>query len=121
LRRFLSKSEAASVPSHVRQTRLLPWLVAAMLVLVIPAAWWLGRRDPSVAVENPIANARFTRLTDFAGDKADADISPDGKFVAFLADRDGAFDVFLTQVGSGRFVNLTQGKEPSLRSALRGV
>jgi Tol biopolymer transport system component len=122
LRRFLAKPvSTASAPSGARQVRVLPWVVAAMLALAMPAVWWLGHRQASAAIENPIANARFTRLTDFAGDKLDAAISPDGRFVAFLADRDGPFDVFLTQVGSGRFINLTQGKEPSLRSALRGV
>src|SRR6185436_9121477 len=37
---------------------------------------------------NPLGNAHFTRLTDFVGDELDATISPDGKFVAFVSDRD---------------------------------
>src|SRR5205823_7098838 len=39
-------------------------------------------------------------------------ISPDGKFVAFLADRAGRFDLWVSQVGSGRFLNLTQDLPP---------
>src|SRR5262249_36719578 len=54
--------------------------------------------------------AKFTRLTNFEGAESDAALSPDGKFAAFLSDRDGPLDIFLTQVGSGRFVNLTQGR-----------
>jgi Tol biopolymer transport system component len=60
------------------------------------------------------ANARVERLTDFAGSEVDAAISSDGRFVAFLSDRDGAFDAFVTQVGSGEFLNLTGGRFPEL-------
>src|SRR5262249_50308920 len=56
---------------------------------------------------NPLANARFTRLTNF--ESALPAISPDGKFAAFLSYRDRALDVWLTQIGSGQFRNLTPG------------
>src|SRR5438093_9672390 len=65
-------------------------------------------------VENPLASAQFTRFTDFEGAELEPAISPDGRFVAFLSDRDGPYDVFVSQVGTGRFVNLTQGKESNL-------
>jgi hypothetical protein len=60
------------------------------------------------------AGARFERLTDFAGTELDAAISANGQFVAFLADRDGVFDGFVSQIGSGRFVNLTGGRVAQL-------
>ena len=50
----------------------------------------------------PLANATFTRFTNWEGTEEGAEISPDGKFVAFLADRDGEFDLWLSQVGTGR-------------------
>jgi Tol biopolymer transport system component len=59
---------------------------------------------------NPLAHARFTRLTDFEGSELDASISPDGKFVAFLSDREGVFDLWATQTESGEFFNLTKGQ-----------
>ena len=34
--------------------------------------------------------------------------------MAFLADRDSVFDAFVTQVGSGQFMNLTGGRLPQL-------
>src|SRR5207302_188257 len=68
------------------------------------------------ALDNPLFNATFTRLTNFEGDEADPTISPDGKFAAFLSNRDGPLDVWLTQVGTGRFLNLTlEGHVPGLR------
>lgn len=103
--------------------RRRPWLwMAAAVILPIAAgaAGWMFR-GTSVSVENPLFNAKFTRFTDFDGAEADAAISPDGRFVAFLSDRDGPFDIFLSQVGTGRFVNLTKGQQGELRSTLRGV
>jgi Tol biopolymer transport system component len=54
------------------------------------------------------------RVTDFPGSEVDATISRDGRFVAFLADREGVFDAFVSEVGSGRFLNLTNGQLPQL-------
>jgi Tol biopolymer transport system component len=50
-----------------------------------------------------------------------AAISPDGKLVTFIADKDGPLDVFLSPVGSGRFVNLTQGKEDIVIGGVREI
>ena len=41
-------------------------------------------------------------------------VSRNGQFVAFLSDRDGQMDVWVTQVGSGQFHNLTCGSAPEL-------
>jgi len=43
-----------------------------------------------------------------------AAVSRDGQFVAFLSDHDGQMDVWITQVGSGQFHNLTHGNAPEL-------
>ncbi len=59
--------------------------------------------------QNPLADARPVRLTDFEGEEVDAAISPDGKFTVFLSNRDGPLDVFVSQIGSGAFTNLTKG------------
>ena len=67
---------------------------------------------------NPLESAQFTRLTDFEGAELDPSISADGKFVAFLSDRDGPVDVWVTQVGTGEFRNLTAGRVPDLLNEL---
>jgi len=87
--------------------RWLPWVAVAALAAAV------GLREtsrPRLASENPLANATFTRLTNFEGAEHAAAVSPDGRWVAFRADREGPFDVWLSQVGTGRFLNLTQGK-----------
>jgi Tol biopolymer transport system component len=79
----------------------------SLAALAAVAAWLLTRAD--VLRQNPFADAGFSKLTDFEGSELQATISSDGKFVAFLSDRDGSFDVWVSQVGSGAFINLTKG------------
>ncbi len=63
-------------------------------------AWILFHR-PLRTVQNPLANARFARLTDFEGAETNPAISADGKFVAFICDRSGPFDIWLIQANGG--------------------
>ena len=127
LRRFQSAWQSKSLasmrytPEAASKWRWL-WMAAMIaLMLAVPAAWWLGRLRAAGSFENPLANAKFTRLTDFEGAELEAEISPDGKFVAFLSDRDGPFDLWLTQVGTGRFLNLTQGKQGEVLEPTRST
>jgi Tol biopolymer transport system component len=64
--------------------------------------------------ENPLTDARFLQLTDFGGSEQAAALSRDGRFVAFLSNRDGRMDVWVTQVGTGQFYNLTRKAVPEL-------
>ncbi len=82
-------------------------LVACGVALIAAAAVWLRRSE--ALWRSPIADARVWTLTDFDASAQAAAVSRDGKFVAFLSDRDGPTDVFVTQVGSGQFHNLTNG------------
>jgi serine/threonine protein kinase/Tol biopolymer transport system component len=83
--------------------------VAVAVVAALAIAFW-PRSAPQRVWSNPLENARFTRLTDFPGTEGLADISPDGRFVVFRSDRagDGEWDLWLSQVGTGTFRNLTQ-------------
>ena len=63
-------------------TRLsrLPWVALAVFVTAVGV--WEARRSPIIQ-ETPLANAQFSRFTDWEGTEAGAEISPDGRFVAF--------------------------------------
>lgn len=87
-------------------------LVSTFAVLAVVAGFWLWRTE--YLWRSPIANARFQRVTDFDGVAEAATISRDGQFIAFLSDREGKMDVWVTQVGSGEFHNLTHGSAPEL-------
>jgi len=95
-------------------------LTTALLSFMRPAP---DRADSGT--ENPLAGARFTKLTDFEGSEFGAAISPDGRFVAFVSDRDGQFDIFVSQIGTGQFRNLTEGEDDfaleDVRAPVRAV
>jgi Tol biopolymer transport system component/predicted Ser/Thr protein kinase len=116
LKRF-TRVKMTEAPAETKARRAwLPWVISAAL-LVGTAVWEMVR--PAAAPPNPLEKAHFTRVTDF--ESVEAAISPDGRFVAFISDHDGPFDVWLTQVGTGRLINLTQGKAGPLPGPLRSV
>jgi Tol biopolymer transport system component len=111
---------AADAPVSVAErnaSNRVPWfvlwaLVGALGVAAVAAAVYA--RQTEFLWKNPLENARFTRLTDFGA--VDASVSADGKFVVFLSNRDGPYDAWVTQVGTGEFRNLTTGRFPELES-----
>jgi Tol biopolymer transport system component len=120
---ILPTADDAPAEAHprVHATRLVWWGTAAAVVLLGSALAWLAL-ETGYFWRSPLASAKFTRPLDFPGTKQAAAISRDGKFVAFLADRDGQIDAWLSEVGSGTFRNLTNGAlgelivaNPSLR------
>ncbi len=107
--------DAMSAPQIRWKFLLLP----AAAALMIAAFLWF--RNTEYFWQNPIANARFQTVSNFDGMEQAAAVSRDGQFVAFLSDRDGQMDVWVTQVGSGEFHNLTRGSarelaNPSVRT-----
>jgi Tol biopolymer transport system component len=102
---------AAKTPSRIKWTFVLP-MAAAGVALAIGAILWVQRTE--YFWRSPIADARFETVTEFDGLEQSAAISRDGHFVAFLSDRDGQMDVWVTQVGSGQFHNLTHGSAQEL-------
>ena len=95
----------ATAPSR----RLSVWrLVATGAALVVGLALWRLLHDDASAA-NPLTGARFQQLTDFGGAEHAAALSRDGRFVAFLSDRDGPMDVWVSQIGTGQHYNLTRG------------
>jgi Tol biopolymer transport system component len=107
-----AESPRLATTSSLTRWRLVLLLAAAAAALAIGVSLWLQRTE--YFWRNPIANARFQTVTDFDGVEQAAAVSRDGHFVAFLSDRDGQMDVWVTQVGSGEFHNLTHGSVPEL-------
>ena len=98
----------------VGHRRLPFWLLgAAAAVLAVAATLWQLQKRESTR-KAPLAGSRFMKLTDFDGIEQAATISRDGRFVAFQSDRDGRMDVWVTQVGTGQFINLTHGAAPEI-------
>ena len=106
------------------RSRVLAVTAIVALVLTIAAGsalYHLRLQRTERSWRNPIADARFQTVTDFDGLEQAAAISRDGHLVAFLSNRDGPMDVWVTQVDSGQFHNLTHGSvrelvNPSIRT-----
>lgn len=100
--------------------RTMPvWLWAAATAVIAVLTGIASRAtlsNPATTLTDPLSGARITAITNWEGAEEGAEISPDGKFVAFLSDQDGEFDVWLTQIGSGNFTNLTRDV-PALAAA----
>jgi serine/threonine protein kinase/dipeptidyl aminopeptidase/acylaminoacyl peptidase len=103
------ETSAAEQTLQRKRGRLRMALAAVGIVLATVITIWQVQRSAE-PWENPLANAHIERVTDFPGTETDAAVSADGKFIAFLSDRDGTFDAWINQVGSGTFVNLTKGR-----------
>ena len=86
--------------------------VLAVAALGIGLFVWLHQTE--YFWRSPVADAQPQTVTDFEGVEEAAALSRDGKFVAFLSDHDGKMDVWVTQLGSGEFHNLTRGTAPEL-------
>lgn len=115
--RALSPGLAALPTGSAISTSKTRWTIVLLLAvviatLVIGVILWLQRTE--YFWRNPVAAARFQNVTDLDGVAQAAAVSRDGHFVAFLSDRDGQMDVWVTQVGSGEFHNLTRGSAPEL-------
>ncbi len=111
-------ADAIPIRSQAKRKSIL-LLVTAGLTLATAAAIWFQRTD--YFWRNPMEGARFQTVTDFDGVARDAALSSDGHFVAFLSDHEGPMDVWVSQVGSREFHNLTRGSatelfNPSLRT-----
>lgn len=109
----------AETTAFLRRWRREVYLAILAAGLAIAVFLWFHRTE--YFWKSPIAEARFQTITDFGGVEQAAAVSPDGHFAAFLSDRDGAMDVWVTQIGSGQFHNLTRGSaqelvNPSIRT-----
>jgi Tol biopolymer transport system component len=115
---MLSDTASTAMPAMApapRRWRVVAGAAIVVLSVLTAAASWLTRGRTVPPAENPLANAKFTSFTDWDGTEGSAEISPDGRFVAFVADKDGQFDIWLSQVGTEDFRNLTTNIPPMIR------
>lgn len=107
-----STTGAGVGPPGIRTARI--GIAVLAMAAVLAAAAVLRIRTKEYFWKSPITGARFQTVTDWDGVEQAAAVSRDGHFLAFLSDRDGQMDVWITQIGSGQFHNLTHGSAPEL-------
>jgi len=128
LRRHLHARPIKALPTRfmdrlrkfVRRNRIVVVVTATAVAAVAAAIAFLVvgqlRQTPGHSWLDPLARATVVRLTDFAGREQAAAISRDGRFAAFLAAHDGRLDVWLTEIGTNRYRNLTEGRFQQLQN-----
>jgi serine/threonine protein kinase len=118
--RNVDRAPVAKTPT--KHLYRLVWPASLALLAVAVLAVWQPFRSPEggQSFENPLAGATFRKLTDVEGSK-DATISPDGKFVAFVSDHDGVFDIWVSQVETGNVYNRTRGQYGDRRRGVQDV
>jgi Tol biopolymer transport system component len=104
---------AATLPAAAARRgahrRGLRWAaLAGGVVLLAAGMLWLAAQR-GYFWHDPLANAQFSRLTNWPGIERAAALARDGRTVAFVADHDGPNDVWVTETGSSHYRNLTHG------------
>lgn len=92
--------------------RAFPWAVAgalAIALIVVAALWKFGSPAPQ--------SMHFSAVTNFAGVQAQPAISPDGRSVAFVSDRDGHYNIYVGLLSGGSLVQITHGANFKSRPA----
>jgi serine/threonine-protein kinase len=100
----VSAEAAATVPEKRRHPAT--WAIGGFLagaVLASAVAWWAQRHA------SPRAEMHFSPVTSFAGVQAQPALSPDGRSVAFISNRDGSYNVCVGLVRGGELVQVTHG------------
>lgn len=109
-----SGGHADSARAHFKKVTGL--LLGVLLLSIAGTLTWWGTKRAGPAV-NPLANARFSRLAGFEGGVGRAAaISRDGKFAALLANHEGRNDVWVGEIGSGTYRNLTRNEQHEFTS-----
>jgi Tol biopolymer transport system component len=92
------------------RTATWSWLALGVALIAVGALVWRIASQRTAGPLDPLQNAQYRVLSDFEGTESAAAISRDGQYVAFVSDRDGRPDVWLTRVGTGQFYNVTRGR-----------
>jgi Tol biopolymer transport system component len=94
-----NKTEEAVREAPVSATRRRSWLWVVAMVLALAVGAVVSRL--AMPRPAPPANVRVQRLTDFVGVEEQPAVSPDGKWVAFVAPEKGRRQVWVRLLGGG--------------------
>jgi len=107
----------------VAPTRRVPVTALLAIPLLAASMFLLIDRKPddtqAPTAGRSLAITSMIRLTDFPGSEFDPVISPDGRYVVFVADRDGPFHVWGGPIGGGAFHNLSRDNPAAIVDDVR--
>jgi Tol biopolymer transport system component/predicted Ser/Thr protein kinase len=95
-----------------RRTVAVVGLAAILLAAVASARYLLTREPGSHEVAQPPLSMKMRRLARIA-DTADAALSPDGRFLAYVARKGGQCGLWIRQVSTGSDIQIVPPQEPT--------
>ena len=98
------EQQSAQKPVSLKRSHsLVGWAGGFVLgaAIVAAVAWWITRSSAP-------AMMHFSAVTSFAGVQAQPALSPDGRSVAFISNRDGHYNVYVGLVRGGELVQITR-------------
>ena len=104
-------------PTSLRARSLALPLGAAALVVLAAAAGYVLRGRSTAAPDHGWDDASYSLLTTDPGYEGEPTFSPDGRTIAYVADRDGNFDIYLQQISGGTAINLTHHPAADIQPA----
>ena len=92
----------------------LPWVLAGLLAIAVSAlSIGFFDRAPQPSVMH------FRTVTNFAGVQAQPSLSPDGRSVAFVSNRDGHYNIYVGLISGGSLVQITKRPESKISPSER--
>jgi Tol biopolymer transport system component len=96
-------TSAASAPLSIER-RALPWALVGLVAGALIAGLLVWK---FVAAPASRSSMRFSAVTNFVGVQAQPALSPDGRSVAFVSNRNGPYDIYVGLISGGRLVQIT--------------
>jgi Tol biopolymer transport system component len=105
-----------ATPTRPRFSAAKPLGLAALVAGSVVAGYLL-HRSPNTAQLSDGKNLTLTLLTTDPGYEGEPTFSPDGQTIAYVADRDGNFEIYLQQISGGPAINLTHDPAADIQPA----
>ena len=98
----------SAVPPKPKTSRTLLTALAAALVVLAGAIYWLRPGRDVARSSEPIGDAAFSQVTHGPGQELFPSLSPDGRMIVYASAAAGNFDIYSQRVGGENPVNLTK-------------
>jgi Tol biopolymer transport system component len=106
------EAPAVKSPGHASlRSAVVAWSIAGVLAVIAVIA--LLARTPGRGGGRPAM--RFSTVTNLSGIEAQPALSPDGRSIAFISNRDGRWDLYVGLVAGGSLVRVTNDPNLEMR------
>ena len=109
-------ASALPTPARPRATAAKSLGLAALVAVAVLAGYLLHPRRAADVLPD-WKDMTLTLLTTDPGYEGEPTFSPDGQTIAYVADRDGNFEIYLQQISGGPAINLTHDPAADIQPA----